>query len=57
MNQEIDSDAHQQLTLALDVPSLRGLAATERSQAVTLLAQLLLEACSAVPGEDDDEDR
>jgi len=57
MNQEIDSDAHQQLTLALDVPSLRGLAATERSQAVTLLAQLLLEACSAVPGEGDDEDR
>ena len=40
----------------LDAPALEGLGTTERAQAVSLLAQLLLEAIGVVDEEDGDED-
>ena len=46
----------RQLAMALDAPALEGLATTERAQAVSLLAQLLLEASGAVDEEGGDED-
>lgn len=56
MNRKTDGAAHRQLTLALDVLTLRGLGARERAEAVALLAQLLLEASGAVHEEGDHED-
>ena len=49
-------EAPRQLPLALDSSMLRGLAAAERAKAVTLLAQLLLEAGDRVEGEEDDDE-
>jgi hypothetical protein len=42
--------------MALDAPALEGLATRERAQAVSLLAQLLLEASGVVDEEGGDED-
>jgi hypothetical protein len=56
MKREIGSAAPRQLALALDAPALEGLATTERAQAVSLLAQLLLEASGVIDEEGDDED-
>ena len=46
----------RQLALALDTPVLRDLTRKERDQAVSLLAQLLLEAIGMVDEEGSDED-
>lgn len=43
------------LTLTLEASILERLPAVERAKAVTLLAQLLLEASGTVTGEDSDE--
>ena len=56
MNRKNDGAAHRQLTLALDVLTLRGLGARERAEAVARLAQLLLEASGAVHEEGEHED-
>ena len=51
-----DSSAPRQLALVLGMQVIEGLEATERAEAVDLLAQLLLEACGVVSEEDCDED-
>jgi hypothetical protein len=56
MTKRTDPAAPRQLVMALDVPALKGLEETERSHAVSLLAQLLLEASGLVIEEDGDED-
>jgi hypothetical protein len=45
----------RQLRLALDSAKLRGMSPSERSKALVLLAQLLLEAASAATGEHADD--
>ena len=47
--------APHQLTMNLDPVMLRGLAPAERTEAITLLAYLLLEASGIVEREADDE--
>lgn len=47
--------APRQLAMVLDAPVLEGLGTTERAQAVSLLAQLLLEAIGVVDEGGDDE--
>ena len=47
----------RQLTLALDTQLISHLAVQERTQAVSLLAVLLLEAIGMIEEEEDDEDR
>ena len=44
-----------QLTMALDSAKLQGLSASERSAAVALLAELLLEAGGMMERENDDD--
>jgi len=56
MKREIDPTAPRQLEMVLDAPALEGLETTERAQAVSLLAQLLLEASGVVDEEGSDED-
>ncbi len=56
MRREIRPAAPRQLAMALDAPALEGLATRERAQAVSLLAQLLLEASGVVDEEGGDED-
>ncbi len=56
MKREIHPAAPRQLAMVLDAPALEGLATTERAQALSLLAQLLLEASGVVDEEGDDED-
>ena len=46
----------RQLVMPLDAPVLEGLAAKDRAEAVTLFAQLLLEASGALDEESGDED-
>ena len=46
----------RQLVMAMDATALEGLEETERAQAVSLLAQLLLEASGLVVEEDGDEE-
>ncbi len=55
MDQKTDIVSPRQLALALDSLPLRGLAAVERDKAVSLLAQLLLEAIGPTEGGRDDE--
>ena len=47
----------RQLTLVWGPPILEGLAKKERARAVSLLAQLLLEASGVVEEEEDNEDQ
>lgn len=54
MEPKTQLEAPRQLALALDSSMLRGLAPTERAQAVALLA-LLLEAGGEVDREEDDD--
>jgi len=56
MKREIHPAAPRQLTMALDATALEGLGTKERAKAVSLLAQLLLEASGAVEEEGGDED-
>jgi hypothetical protein len=56
MKGETRPAARRQLAMALDAPALEGLGTTERAQAVSLLAQLLLEASGVLDEEGDDED-
>jgi hypothetical protein len=42
--------------MSLDNRVIEGLAAAQRAEVISLLAQLLLEACGVVAEEDDDED-
>ena len=56
MKKEIRAATPRQLAMVLDAPALEGLGTTERAQAVSLLAQLLLEASGVVDEEGSDED-
>ena len=56
MNKRTDPAAPRQLVMAMGTPALEGLEKTQRAQAVSLLAQLLLEASGLVSEEDGDED-
>ena len=56
MNRPRDPKAPCQLMMSLENPAIEGLAAVERAEVVSLLAQLLLEACGIVSEEDGDED-
>ncbi len=56
MVKRTDLTAPRQLVMAMDATALEGLEETERAQAVSLLAQLLLEASGLVVEEDGDED-
>ena len=55
MKEENRPAAPRQLAMVLDAPVLEGLGTTERAQAVSLLAQLLLEAIGVVDEGGDDE--
>ena len=55
MKGEIRPAARRQLAMALDTRALEGLETRERAQAVSLLAQLLLEASGVVDEEGGDE--
>jgi len=55
MKEENRPAAPRQLAMVLDAPALEGLGTTERVQAVSLLAQLLLEAIGGVDEGGDDE--
>jgi hypothetical protein len=55
MKEEIRPAAPRQLAMVLDAPALEGLGTTERALAVSLLAQLLLEAIGGVDEGDGDE--
>lgn len=56
MRREIHPAAPRQIVLLLDTLALEGLGTKERAQAVSLLAQLLLEASGVVDEETGDED-
>ena len=56
MRREIQPTVPRQLAMALDVLALEGLGATERTQIVTLLAHLLLEASGVMDEEGNDDD-
>ena len=56
MIKRTDLNAPRQLVLTMDAIALEGLEEKERAQAVSLLAQLLLEASGFVAEEADDED-
>jgi hypothetical protein len=56
MKEDIHPAAPRQLAMTLDALALEGLGRTERAQAVSLLAQLLLEASGIVDEEGGDED-
>ena len=55
MRQKYPIEVPRQLPLNLDSSLLRGLTLTERTKAVSLLAQLLLEAAGEMDAEEDDE--
>ena len=55
MAKTIDAPVPRQLVMAME-PALDGLERTERALAVSLLAQLLLEAAGLVVEEDSHED-
>jgi hypothetical protein len=55
MDKRSDPAVPRQLVMAIDVPALKGLEETERAHAVSLLAQLLLEASGLVIEEDSNE--
>ena len=55
MTKTIDAPVPRQLVMAME-PALDGLERTERALAVSLLAQLLLEATGLVIEEDSNED-
>jgi len=55
MKRERPLSAPRQLTTSLDDQVIESLEANERAEAISLLAQLLLEACGAVDEEDGDE--
>ena len=56
MKREAGPAAPRQLAMVLDAPTLEGLGTTERARAMSLLAQLLLEASGVVDEEGGDED-
>jgi hypothetical protein len=56
MIKRTDRPAPKQLVMAMDSMALEGLEETERAQAVSLLAQLLLEASGLLVEGADDED-
>ena len=56
MKRKIRLATPRQLAMALDAPALEGLTKGERARAVSLLAQLLLEASGVVDEESGDED-
>jgi len=56
MNRSRARNAPLQLMMSLDNRVIEGLAAAQRAEVISLLAQLLLEACGVVAEEDDDED-
>lgn len=55
MRQKYPIEIPRQLPLTLDSSLLWGLTLTERAKAVSLLAQLLLEADGEMDAEEDDE--
>lgn len=55
MEKKTQLEAPRQLPLTLDSSLLRGLTPAERAKAVSLLAQLLLEAGGEADMEEDDE--
>lgn len=55
MEKKTQFEAPRQLPLTLDSSLLRGLTPAERAKAVSLLAQLLLEAGGEADMEEDDE--
>lgn len=56
MNRERHQSAPRQLTMSLDTRAIERLEAPERAEAISVIAQLLLEACGVASEEDDDED-